>query len=325
MTMQELVRTVLSKYATFTGRASRSEFWWWSLAVFLASLVLAAVERLLFGHGYGVMSSLFSLAVILPNLAARRARRLHDTDRTRLVAADPAGPDRGLSGLAVFPGAAEHPGDEPLRLDGRLEEPAGGVAGADAVAVDAVVPLGHVAQQRRGDQRRLGEGLGFLAPEAVGLDRARPGEASGPGGSGSGAGAGIRRWRRSRCAAGRGRASMALRLASSGSSSRLRVMTRSKPRSQSGLHCVRTCGLARVGERAPGCRGRRRGRRATGRAGRCRCRAARGRLVQDRKAADVAEDRDQAVRRVAGDAEEGEAGAFAGEVTLERRWAALWL
>ena len=81
MTLQESVRTVLSKYATFTGRASRSEFWWWSLAVFLASLALAAVDGSLSGHGYGVLSSLFSLAVILPNLAVA-ARRLHDTDRT---------------------------------------------------------------------------------------------------------------------------------------------------------------------------------------------------------------------------------------------------
>ncbi len=81
MTMQESVRTVLSNYATFTGRASRTEFWWWVLAVFLASLVLGAIEGSLFGNGHGILSGIFSLAVILPNLAVG-ARRLHDSDRT---------------------------------------------------------------------------------------------------------------------------------------------------------------------------------------------------------------------------------------------------
>ena len=81
MTLQESVRTVLSKYATFTGRASRSEFWWWCLVVFLVGLVLGAVEGSMFGNGYGILSGIFSLAVLLPNLAVG-ARRLHDGDRT---------------------------------------------------------------------------------------------------------------------------------------------------------------------------------------------------------------------------------------------------
>ena len=58
MTLQELVRTVLSKYATFTGRASRSEFWWWCLVVFLVGLVLGAVEGSMFGNGYGILSGI---------------------------------------------------------------------------------------------------------------------------------------------------------------------------------------------------------------------------------------------------------------------------
>ena len=40
MNMSEAVRSVLSKYATFSGRAGRPEFWWWVLASLLASIVL---------------------------------------------------------------------------------------------------------------------------------------------------------------------------------------------------------------------------------------------------------------------------------------------
>ena len=84
-------RRVLSKYATFSGRAPRPEFWWWTLAVFLALLILGLIESLLLAPllGFGIgdedagqpLSALASLALILPNLAVG-ARRLHDTGRT---------------------------------------------------------------------------------------------------------------------------------------------------------------------------------------------------------------------------------------------------
>jgi len=73
MTFVESIKTCFSKYADFNGRASRSEFWWWVLFVFVVSLVLSAVS--------GLVSGLFSLATILPGLAVG-ARRLHDTDRS---------------------------------------------------------------------------------------------------------------------------------------------------------------------------------------------------------------------------------------------------
>jgi uncharacterized membrane protein YhaH (DUF805 family) len=86
MTMTEAVRTCLSKYATFSGRAGRPEFWWWVLAVILVSLVGNLLDAMLFGTGaegqsVGILSGLLGLALILPQLAVA-ARRLHDTDRT---------------------------------------------------------------------------------------------------------------------------------------------------------------------------------------------------------------------------------------------------
>ncbi len=40
MTPVDSVRTVLSKYATFSGRARRSEFWWFNLATTVTFLVI---------------------------------------------------------------------------------------------------------------------------------------------------------------------------------------------------------------------------------------------------------------------------------------------
>jgi uncharacterized membrane protein YhaH (DUF805 family) len=80
MTMQEAVRSVLSKYATFEGRAARSEFWWWFLAIIIASIVAGLIDGLLFPN-MQLLSLLLGLAIIVPNLAVG-ARRLHDIDRT---------------------------------------------------------------------------------------------------------------------------------------------------------------------------------------------------------------------------------------------------
>jgi uncharacterized membrane protein YhaH (DUF805 family) len=73
MTFGESISTCFSKYASFDGRASRSEFWWWTLFTFLASAACGLLSD--------VLSGLFSLAVLLPSLAVG-ARRLHDTDRS---------------------------------------------------------------------------------------------------------------------------------------------------------------------------------------------------------------------------------------------------
>jgi uncharacterized membrane protein YhaH (DUF805 family) len=80
MTMQEAVRSVLSKYATFEGRAARSEVWWWFLAIIIASIVAGLIDGLLFPN-MQLLSLLLGLAIIVPNLAVG-ARRLHDIDRT---------------------------------------------------------------------------------------------------------------------------------------------------------------------------------------------------------------------------------------------------
>ena len=73
MTFGESIKNGFTNYATFDGRASRAEFWWWILFTFLVSMAAGAVSA--------TLSQIFSLAVLLPSLAVS-ARRLHDTDRS---------------------------------------------------------------------------------------------------------------------------------------------------------------------------------------------------------------------------------------------------
>jgi uncharacterized membrane protein YhaH (DUF805 family) len=73
MTFQESITTCFRKYADFSGRASRSEYWWFMLFCILASAACSLVSETLGG--------LFTLGVLLPSLAAA-SRRLHDTNRS---------------------------------------------------------------------------------------------------------------------------------------------------------------------------------------------------------------------------------------------------
>ena len=54
------------KYADFSGRATRAEFWWWALFIVLGSIVLSVIDSLI---GWGsALDTLFSLAILLPAL-----------------------------------------------------------------------------------------------------------------------------------------------------------------------------------------------------------------------------------------------------------------
>jgi uncharacterized membrane protein YhaH (DUF805 family) len=73
----------MRRYATFTGRTTRSDFWIFTL-VLLATLMFAAVLDGAFGTASSKSGLLFGLAGLvhtLPQLAAN-VRRLHDADRS---------------------------------------------------------------------------------------------------------------------------------------------------------------------------------------------------------------------------------------------------
>lgn len=67
------------KYVVFKGRASRSEFWWWTLASVGISVLLSLLSSAADGK-LGFLSSIWSLAILIPSLALA-VRRLHDTDK----------------------------------------------------------------------------------------------------------------------------------------------------------------------------------------------------------------------------------------------------
>jgi uncharacterized membrane protein YhaH (DUF805 family) len=77
--------TVLKKYAVFSGRAQRAEFWYFVLFVMLITIALAIIDDLTGtlnpDTGLGLLGGLFSLATFIPYLAVG-ARRLHDTGRS---------------------------------------------------------------------------------------------------------------------------------------------------------------------------------------------------------------------------------------------------
>ena len=78
MNMQEAVRSVLSQYAGFTGRARRSEYWFWYLATVIAYVVALIIDNIL---GISLVTIIVALAVIVPTIAVG-VRRLHDTDKS---------------------------------------------------------------------------------------------------------------------------------------------------------------------------------------------------------------------------------------------------
>jgi uncharacterized membrane protein YhaH (DUF805 family) len=84
MGIGEAVSTCFSKYVTFQGRASRSEFWYWTLFVIVAVIVLFVVLGMILGFDSAIPASLmglFLLGTFLPSLAVT-VRRFHDTDHS---------------------------------------------------------------------------------------------------------------------------------------------------------------------------------------------------------------------------------------------------
>jgi uncharacterized membrane protein YhaH (DUF805 family) len=74
-------------YATFSGRARRAEYWWFTLFVGVVAIALTSVDYMLVGpkaledYGIGPLGGLFSLVLIIPAIAVS-IRRLHDRDKS---------------------------------------------------------------------------------------------------------------------------------------------------------------------------------------------------------------------------------------------------
>ncbi|MCF8483508.1 MAG: DUF805 domain-containing protein [Rhodospirillum sp.] len=82
--MTWFLHVVSKNYANFQGRASRPEYWWFALFYFVIVIALSFVDVFVLGaddSGFSILSTIFSLALLLPSLAVA-VRRLHDTNRT---------------------------------------------------------------------------------------------------------------------------------------------------------------------------------------------------------------------------------------------------
>ncbi len=96
MNFMTAVKTCFSKYVTFSGRAQRSEFWWFTLFYYVGFIVLSILSPMLVSivgttldglvdpirlSTLIMLASLFMLAAFLPSISVM-VRRLHDTDRS---------------------------------------------------------------------------------------------------------------------------------------------------------------------------------------------------------------------------------------------------
>jgi uncharacterized membrane protein YhaH (DUF805 family) len=85
MNFGQAITSGFSNYVTFSGRAARSEYWYWVLFAVIGSVVAMILDSVLFGYSVGQgatpLNSIFGLVTFLPGLALA-ARRLHDTDRS---------------------------------------------------------------------------------------------------------------------------------------------------------------------------------------------------------------------------------------------------
>lgn len=116
MGFTQSIRTCLSKYVTFSGRASRPEYWWFALFMVLVSLVTGLIDFALFGQAVSVatdtgtavaaetqgpLQSIAGLALFLPHLAVAW-RRMHDTGRSGLYALFPLLVMLGAGAILLF-------------------------------------------------------------------------------------------------------------------------------------------------------------------------------------------------------------------------------
>lgn len=79
MSFSQAVQSGFQNYANFSGRALRSEYWWWVVFAIVSAVIVAAIDAAL--GASSLLSYVYSLALLLPGLAVS-VRRLHDRGRT---------------------------------------------------------------------------------------------------------------------------------------------------------------------------------------------------------------------------------------------------
>ena len=86
MSFKEAIVNVFQNYANFSGRARRSEYWYFTLFMCIVTAVLSGINAAVFGPDaqmtvFTVIQGIFSLATLIPSLAVT-VRRLHDIGKS---------------------------------------------------------------------------------------------------------------------------------------------------------------------------------------------------------------------------------------------------
>jgi uncharacterized membrane protein YhaH (DUF805 family) len=84
MNFWDAIKSGFSHYVTFSGRAIRSEYWYWALFTLLGGLATEMLDAGIFSTqapSASPLNGVFDLLTLLPSLAVL-ARRLHDINRT---------------------------------------------------------------------------------------------------------------------------------------------------------------------------------------------------------------------------------------------------
>ena len=89
MSFTQAVSSVLGNYATFSGRAPRSEYWWFVVFQILVNIAAGVLDTALFGafslltfgeiDAFTPLTTLATLALLIPSIAVS-VRRFHDMD-----------------------------------------------------------------------------------------------------------------------------------------------------------------------------------------------------------------------------------------------------
>ncbi len=86
MNLVDAIKSGFVRCFDFSGRSIRSEFWYWTLFITVASIILSIIDAYIAGvswadHGTGVFEGIFGLLTVIPGLSIT-IRRLHDVNRT---------------------------------------------------------------------------------------------------------------------------------------------------------------------------------------------------------------------------------------------------
>lgn len=76
----DAIKSGIANYTNFSGRASRSELWFWILGYVIAAFAVGIITAVI-GNAGNILLGLLVLAVIVPTISLE-VRRLHDLDKS---------------------------------------------------------------------------------------------------------------------------------------------------------------------------------------------------------------------------------------------------